>query len=401
MEHHAEILVTDAAALADCCAHLARCVQVGLDTEFVGEDSFHPKLCLIQLATPDTLYLIDPFAFTEEELRSVWDLLADPARTLVVHAGREEIRLCHRAVGRTPGNLYDLQIVAGMVGLVYPIGHGTLVGEALGQRLSKGETLTEWRTRPLTRSQIRYAFNDVRYLLPLWEKLHGQLEQLGRIDWAHEDCVRLCAASTPDEPGQPSASEKWRKLRGAGSLDRRRLAVLRELFRWRDEEAAHANRPARTVLRDDLLVEIARHTLKSEQDLHVVRGLARRYAAALWQAIERARALPAEQLPMPAEREQDPPQAGLVGNVVSAVLGDFCVRQRLAPNLVATNQDVKLLVRSRLQGDPLPAESLLTQGWRAQYVLPELLAVLDGRRRLRVADVRAEAPFEFDEMADI
>src|SRR5947208_3390366 len=109
MGHPAEIVVTDAAALENCCAQLTRCVQVGLDTEFVGEDTYHPKLCLIQLATPETLYLIDPFAFAEEELRRVWGLLAEPARTLVVHAGREEIRLCHRSVGRTPGNLFDLQ----------------------------------------------------------------------------------------------------------------------------------------------------------------------------------------------------------------------------------------------------------------------------------------------------
>lgn len=398
MEHPAELVITDAAGLASCCAHLARCVQVGLDTEFVGEDSYHPKLCLIQLATPETLYLIDPFAFADEELRAVWGLLAEPARTLVVHAGREEIRLCHRSVGRTPGNLFDLQIVAGMVGMIYPIGHGNLVSEVLGTRLSKGETLTEWRTRPLTAPQIRYAFNDVRYLLLLWEKLHAQLEALGRLEWAREDCARLCVAATPSEPGQASSTEKWRKLRGVGSLDRRRLAVLREAFQWREEEAARANRPARTVVRDDLLIEIARHTLKSEQDLHVVRGLAKRYASPLWAALERARALPLDQLPLPAERELDPPQAALVGSIVAAVLGDFCARQRLAPNLVATGQDVKLLVRSRFQGEPLPADSLLTQGWRAQHVLPELLAVLDGRRRVRIADVQADAPLAFDEI---
>jgi ribonuclease D len=399
MDHPAELVITDAGALAACCAHLARCVQVGLDTEFVGEDSYHPKLCLIQLATPETLYLIDPFAFADEELRPVWALLAEPARTLVVHAGREEIRLCHRSVGRTPANLFDLQIVAGMVGMVYPIGHGTLVSDLLGTRLSKGETLTEWRSRPLSPPQIRYAFNDVRYLLLLWEKLHGQLDALGRLDWAREDCARLCTAATPSEPGQASLAERWRKLRGAGSLDRRRLAVLREAFHWRDEEAARVNRPARTVVRDDLLIEIARHTLKNEQDLHMVRGLAKRYATPLWAALQRARALPLDELPLPAEREQDLPQAGLVGNIVAAVLGDVCARERLAPNLVATGQDVKLLVRSRLQGDPLPIESLLTQGWRAQHVLPALLAVLDGRRRVRVADVRAEAPLAYDDMA--
>src|SRR5205823_8461976 len=206
---------------------------------------YHPKICLIQLATAETLYLVDPFAFTDLELRPLWDLLIDAARLVVVHAGREEVRLCHRAIGRTPGNLFDLQIAAGLVGMVYPIGHGTLVGEVLHERLAKGETLTEWRTRPLTRAQIRYAFDDVRFLLPLWRKLNKRLVDLGRSDWASEDFARLRTQSTPEEPGQPSVSDKWRKLRGAGSLDRRRLAVLREMFLWREEEATRANRPPR------------------------------------------------------------------------------------------------------------------------------------------------------------
>ncbi len=395
MDHPAEHVITDAAGLAECCAQLARAVQIGLDTEFVGEDSYHPNLCLIQLATPESLYLVDPFAFGEAELRPLWELLVDPARLLVVHAGREEVRLCHRSIGRAPGNLFDLQIAAGLIGMVYPVGHGALVGEVLHQRLAKGETLTEWRTRPLTRAQLRYAFDDVRYLLPLWEKLQGRLEKLGRLDWAREDFTRLCTQATPEEPGQPSTADKWRRLRGAGSLDRRRLAMLREMFRWREEEAARANRPPRTVVRDDLLVEIVRHSLKSEQELHVVRGLARRYCAALWQAIERARALPADDLPLPAEREQDPVQVGLVANVLGAALVDFCNRLQLAPNLGASGQDVKLLVRARLLGLPAPAESVLSRGWRGAHLLPHLQAILDGRRSLTVADVGSETPFTY------
>ena len=400
MEQLAEFVVTDAAGLEACCAHLARVAQVGLDTEFVGEDSYHPKICLIQLATEETLYLVDPFAFTDDELRPLWDLLIDAARLVVVHAGREEVRLCHRAIGRTPGNLFDLQIAAGLVGMIYPIGHGTLVGEVLHQRLAKGETLTEWRTRPLTRAQIRYAFDDVRYLLPLWRNLSGRLEQLGRIEWAREDFARLCTQSTPEEPGQPSTADKWRRLRGAGSLDRRRLAVLREVYLWREDEAARANRPPRTVLRDDLLVEIARRHLKSEQEWHVVRGLARRYCAAIWQAIERARALPAEALPAAVEREQDPVQVGLVANVLGAALVDFCNRMHLAPGLVSSGADVKLLVRARLLGLPAadrPAESILSRGWRAAHVLPHLQALLDGRRTIAIADVRSESPFTYQD----
>jgi ribonuclease D len=397
MDHPAEVVVTDAAGLESCRAQLAGSPQVGLDTEFVGEDSYLPKLCLMQLATRETLYLIDPFAFAEEELRPIWELLADPARVVVLHAGREEVRLCHRSIGKTPGNLFDLQIAAGLVGMVYPVGYGNLVGEVLGQRLSKGETLTEWRTRPLTRSQTRYAFDDVRYLLPLWHKLNGRLQRLERTEWGREDFARLAAHSAPEEPGQPSTLDKWRKLRGGGSLDRRKLAMLREAYLWREEEAERVNRPPRTVVRDDLLVEIARRGPKVEQDLHVVRGLARRYCTPLFQALERARALPADELPLPVEREQDPVQVGLVANVLGAALVDFCTRLQVAPNLVASGQDIKLLVRARLLGLPAPAESVLSRGWRGAHVLPHLQAILEGRRSITVADVRSETPFRYGE----
>ena len=173
----AEVLVHSPEELGHACAHLTACGRFGLDTEFVGEDSYHPSLCLVQIATEDKLYLIDPFA--AGPLDSLWNIIVDPACEVIVHAGREEVRLCHLWSGRTPGNLFDLQIAAGLVGCNYPLGHGALVAQLLGKNLSKGETLTEWRTRPLTPSQIRYAFDDVRYLLPLWERLSGQLRHPG------------------------------------------------------------------------------------------------------------------------------------------------------------------------------------------------------------------------------
>jgi ribonuclease D len=386
-----EQILTRPQELAACCEYLAACRQFGLDTEFVGEDTYHPRLCLVQLATADRLILIDPL--TVGPLDAFWKLVVDPANQVIVHGGREEVRLCRLWGGQTPGDLFDLQIAAGLVGLAYPLGHAALVNQLLGVQMAKAETLTEWRDRPLTRQQIRYAFDDVRYLLPLWRKVASRLEDLGRAAWAREEFARLAVAATPDE----TTAEKWRKLRGLGSLDRRRLAVVRELYTWREATAARTNRPARTIVRDDLLVEIARRNPSRERDLQVIRGLPRRDLEAILQAVERARAIPLEQCPPVAEREMDPPQVGLVSNVLNAVLGDLCARRQLAANLVASNQDIKLLVRARLQGGPLPPESLLTRGWRAEYVLPELLAVLEGRRQLRVADLMAEAPFAFED----
>jgi ribonuclease D len=395
----AEMVIASPDELTECCAHLARCPHIGLDTEFVGEESYLPSLCLIQVAAPEALYLIDPFS--AGPLDAFWQLLLEPSRVVVVHAGREEVRLSHRHTGRTPPGLFDLQLAAGLVGHGYPLGYGPLVNQVLGKQMAKGETLTEWRSRPLTSAQVSYAFDDVRYLLPMWEKLNDGLTRLGRTAWASEEFARLAEQVTPAEEGQLVHADKWRKLRGLGSLDRRRLAIARELFHWREEQAAHSNRPPRTVVRDDLLVEIARRNPKAQHDVQVVRGLARRFVPAIWQAIEKARNLPAEEHPELAEREQDPPQMNLLVNVLNAALADHCARQQLAPNQVATNQDLRLLVRARLQDDPaLTVESLLAAGWRAQHVLPQLQAILEGRRAFRVADVRSETPFAYIDLQE-
>jgi ribonuclease D len=393
LEHLPEILVTQSAELATCVEQLSPCRRLGLDTEFIGENTYHPQLCLIQVATSEALYLIDPL--TAGPLDAFWNMLVEPGREVLVHAGREEIRICYLASGKTPAQLIDLQIAAGLAGLAYPLSHGALVREVLGIALPKGETLTEWGKRPLTPSQIRYAFDDVRFLLAAWEKLSETLAGLGRLDWVREDCDRLIAAAIPTAPADLGASEKFRKLKGIGTLDRRRLAMVRELFNWREEAAARLNRPPRTLVRDDLVVEIARRAPTRERDLHVIRGLPKRDLEAIVQAVQRGRNLPIEQCPAVAERDQDPPQVGIVVSILMAVLADLCTRRQLAPNLVAATQDVRLLARSRFQGTDLPAESLLTRGWRQKHLLPDLLAILGGWRSLRIANPRADAPLEY------
>jgi ribonuclease D len=389
-----ERLVAQPSELAACVEQLTRCRRFGVDTEFVGEKSYHPHLCLVQVATEDALYLIDPL--TAGPLDAFWQAVVDPHHEVIVHAGREEVRMCYLACGKMPANVIDLQLAAGLAGLNYPLGHGPLVKEVLGIALSKGETLTEWGRRPLTPSQVRYAFDDVRYLLPIWRKLSARLDKFGRHEWVKEECTRLIAGAKPHAPDDAEAPEKWRKLRGAGGLDRRRLAIVRELFAWREATAARSNRPPRSILRDDLLLEIARRGPTKERDLHVVRGLPRRDLEAVVQAVQRGRDVPLEDCPPVAERDQDPPQVAMVTSILLAVLGDVCAKEQLASNLVAATLDVKLLVRARWQGAELPEDSLLTHGWRRHHILPDLLAVLEGRRGLRVADVKAEGPLAYD-----
>jgi ribonuclease D len=386
-----EVMITQPQELAACCAYLASCPQLGFDTEFIGEQTYHPRLCLVQVATTEKLFLIDPM--TAGPLDAFWDIVVDPAHTVIVHAGREEARLCHLWTGRAPGNLFDVQIAAGLVGLVYPLSHANLASQLLGVQMSKGETLTEWGNRPLTPRQIRYAFDDVRYLLPLWQRLATQLQELERVEWAREEFARLATQAAPEEP----STEKWRKLRGLGTLDRRGLAVLRELYHWRNETAARTNRPARAIVRDDLLIEIARRLPERPRDLQIIRGLPRRDLDAIMEIVNRARTIAWEECPRVAGREQDPPQLALITHVLTAVLGDLCAKSRLAAPLIASSHDIRLLVRSRLQAASLPSSSILVHGWRSRFILPELLAVLDGRRSLRIADLNAEAPFGIED----
>lgn len=382
-----EELVETPSALAACCAHLTAHPVFGLDTEFIGENTFHPKLCLIQVATPERLYLIDPF--TCGPLDAFWSLVADPSRTVIVHAGREEIRIVRHACGQPPGGPFDVQIAAGLVGFGYPMGHAALVQQLLGVTLQKGETLTDWSRRPLTAHQVRYAFDDVRFLLRLHAKLAGRLARLGRTDWAVEEFAALTRRALCNDP----EIERWRKLRGLGSLDRRKLAIVRELHAWRESVAERQNRPSRTVLRDDLIVEVAKRNPRSERDLSVLRGLPSREHSAIMEAVQRGRETLIEDLPAATERDNDPPQVTMVTSFLLALLGDLCTRWKITPGLVATNFDVKTLVRAHFQGSELAEESALVHGWRGRHVLPTIRAVLEGRRSVSVGNLRSAAPF--------
>src|SRR5438105_4035945 len=174
-----EHAVTQPAQLVACLDHLAQAPAIAFDTEFVGEDAYRPELCLVQVATAEKLFIIDPFSCGP--LDRFWEILTDPAKTVVVHAGREDLRICHFAVGKPPANVFDIQLAAGLVGFSYPMGYAGLVQDLLGFRMTKGETLTDWRRRPLLAAQVRYAFDDVRYLLPAWKKLTDRLRRNDRL----------------------------------------------------------------------------------------------------------------------------------------------------------------------------------------------------------------------------
>jgi ribonuclease D len=385
-----ELIVSRPGELSECLEHLANAPEIGFDTEFVGEDRYRPDLCLIQLSTRERLYLVDPLSVGP--LDAFWKELLDPRHTVIVHAGREEMRLCSFHGQATPRRFFDLQIVAALVGLSYPIGYGTLLHQVLNVRLPKGETLTDWRRRPLNPEQIHYAYDDVRYLLPSWDLLKTSVEQLGRTEWATEECelfvVKALMESIP--------AERWRKLPGIIHLDRKKLAIAREVYRWREERATVLNRPARFILRDDLIVEIAKRCPSREKEFSTLRGLGKADLAGILDAVERARSLPPAQWPEPTERDNDPPQVQTIATLLGAILSDWCSQQNLSASFTATMSDLRLLVRSHYFREPLPIESPLNRGWRRESVLPELQAFLLGKKSIRIGDLQSPTPFLFE-----
>ncbi|MCY2949075.1 MAG: HRDC domain-containing protein [Planctomycetota bacterium] len=376
----AERMIVDKSDFLALVSDLGQCREFAFDTEFVGEDTYIPVLCLIQVATRDALYLVDPIAI--QDVTPFWKLVADPANTVIVHGGREEVRLCRQWSGNPPGNLIDLQITAGMLGMGFPTGMASLVQTVLGHRLSKSETLTEWRARPLTLAQRNYAYDDVRYLLEINDRLNARLAELDRLEWAREEHARFVELTDPEIIA--GREERWRKVKGSSQLDRRQLCLLRALHAWRETRAHEANRPVRTVMRDDLLVEISRRHPGRPGDLQMVRGLSKKDIDGILATVEAADAIPEDQWPEVLERDSEATHVQALSGLLQTVFMAMCAEMKLAPGLTCTMGEIRDLLRCRLTGPAEPTEGLLITGWRRKHVLPRLLAVLDGRVAFRL-----------------
>ena len=388
-----EPLITTTAGLADLVDHLRAAGRFAFDTEFVSEETFEPVLCLVQVATADRLAAFDPLAV--RDLGPFWDAVNDPAITVVMHAAGEDLRIARFQTGTVPARVFDVQIAAGLVGFGYPLSLGNLVHQALGVSVSGGETRTDWRRRPLSPAQLRYALDDVRYLLELADALSARLESLGRTAWAEAELAAFLAAIR-----DRSEEDRWRRLPGLHHLNRRGLEVARRLSEWRAEDARRANRPLRQVMRDDLLVAIAKRQPTTRRDLEALRDFNRPNLLGrsneIVALIVEAQAVPPEDLPRPAERHEEGPGQAMVVSLLAATLSHCCAALRIAPGLVGTATDLKDLIRWHADGMPESRRPALVQGWRDEVCGRTLLDVLSGRRALRVVDPMAEVPVALD-----
>ncbi len=371
--------------LAAAVAAIGQAPVVGFDTEFVGESTYEPQLCLLQVSTSDGIWVIDPLSGID--LRGFWAVLTEPGREVVALAARQELLFCLHYAGRTPSAVFDPQLAAGLVGYGYPLSHTNLVLRVLDVRVPSGETFTDWRKRPLTPSQLEYAAADVQYLLTIRERLLALAQSMARSDWMTDENARLV-----EKVVQSEQEERWWRVSGAMSLNRRGLAVLRELWRWREQAARTADVPVRRILGDDIMVEIAKRSPKTVPDLFALRGLDRMRKAGpeLVAAVQTGLRVPDQDLPQ-LKRRDDPPQVAVLGHLVSVVAGGLAAQHQVDPALLATTADLQDLVRWRLGlgGEERPA---ILDGWRGDILGQPLLDLLAGKSALWVADAQAANP---------
>ncbi|MFM9195840.1 MAG: ribonuclease D, partial [Planctomycetia bacterium] len=376
-------LVTTESQLGILVERLAGHAHVAFDTEFVSEHTYRSQLCLIQVAAPGVLAVIDTLKV--RELEPFWRLLAAPGRTTVVHAGREEMGFILHAIKARPSALFDVQVASGLVDHDYPAGYASIVRRFLNLPTNKGETRTDWRQRPLTPAQLEYALDDVRHLEKLWRKLEGKLATAGRTAWMEDEMQ-----SWQNDVEESFIRKRWRRVSGLSGLSRRELAIARELWHWRDGVAESRDMPPKRVLRDDLLVELCKRKSADERQISAIRGMQRsdlrHILRGLSQAIERGLALPDDEGRGGEKHRAPPPQLAVHGQFLPPAVAGVCRQMHLAPALVGTSSDMRDLLAWKLgywdgEEERVP---LLASGWRAEVVGSLVDDLLSGKASLRI-----------------
>lgn len=352
---HRVVTIDDDAALAGFVAGLAACDWIAIDTEFLRERTYHPQLCLVQIADTEHVGLIDVLAIADRAPLAA--LLVDPGVYKVFHSAEQDLEvLCH-TFGEMPAPIFDTQVAAPLLGLDDQMGYARLVDALLDKKLSKGHTRTDWSHRPLPTGALDYAADDVRYLAVAYQVLRRALAAADRLDWLDDDFARMV------EPDRFNVEPRmaWRRIKAWNRLAPAAQQVLAELAEWREREALAVDRPRRWILADAPLIAIAEARPRTDIELAdtpelPARTLAR-HGAELLACVERGLARPAEVL----DPDAGPPDEATRRRIKTGMraLSRAAEAAGIPPAAVGNRADVAAIVAGRRDGR-------LLHGWRAE-----------------------------------
>jgi ribonuclease D len=376
-------LISTTADLEAFCERLKAAEYITVDTEFMREKTFWPKLCLVQIAGPDEAAAVDPLA-DGIDLAPLFRLMVAPEVLKVFHAARQDVEIFYNLTGEIPKPLFDTQVAAMVCGFGDSVGYETLISRLAGARVDKSSRFTDWSARPLTERQLVYALSDVTHLRPAYEKLKRRLARTGREHWLEEEVAVLTDPATY----RVEPEEAWKRLKVRTDKPRF-LAILKEVAAWREREAQRKDLPRSRILRDEALLEIASHSPTSVDDLARTRGLGRSVAEGRWgtemlAAVERGIATPAEDCPTGEPRIELPPGLTPIVELLRVLLKMKCEDEQVASKLVANSGDLEAIAAD--DNAAVPA----LKGWRRELFGEAALALKHGRLALAIQDKRVK-----------
>ncbi len=370
-------LITKTDELAAFCKPLADAEFVTVDTEFMRERTYWPKLCLAQVAGPDDAAAIDALA-DGIDLAPLDELMANPKVLKVFHAARQDLEIFYLRMNKVPTPLFDTQVAAMVCGHGEAASYESLATKLAKAKIDKSSRFTDWSRRPLSERQITYALSDVTHLRMVYEKLRKQLEKTGRLPWIAEEMAVL------NDPGTYRADpeQSWRRLKPRGASPRL-LAILKEVAAWRERTAQRIDIPRQRLLRDEQLLEIASHAPKTIEDLAATRGLGRGFAEGwqgreLMEAIERGRTIPESELPTRDKAPEQLRAPGAVVDLLRTLLRLKAEQAGVAARLVANADEL-----DRLAAGKRDVHSL--SGWRREIFGEDAVALIEGRLALALS----------------
>lgn len=372
--------ICEAGDLAAFCQRARAHRVIAVDTEFMRERTYHPKLCLIQVATADEAAAIDPLLI--EDLSLLAKLFEDETITKVFHACDQDLEVLYDGMGCTPRPIFDTQLAAAFLGHRMQMGLGALVQAYEGVHLDKADSLTDWSRRPLDEGQLRYAEDDVRYLPSIYQTMMDDLLARNRLPWLEPELLAVC------DPKRfiRDPHEAYVHLKRASSLTRRQLAIAREVCAWRERCAEKRDIPRKWVLSDEVVVEICRRAPRTRDRLLRIRGmdhLSAHDADQVIRAVSRGIACDPQKYPKVRHRARPSAELDSVIDLMYAMLRLSSDQCEVALPLIATREDLHVLATG---GENSP----LREGWRWEVAGERLEALLMGEMGLTVKDGHVE-----------
>ena len=364
-------------ALARYCAALGEASYCAIDTEFIRESTYYAELALIQIGSGDQFACIDPLAIND--FKPFAELLVRPDLVKVFHSSSQDLEILYQKFAAVPAPVFDTQLAAAVLGYNHQISYADLVQQLCGVTLEKKHTRANWKRRPLSEDELDYAMDDVRYLLSIYEQLHEQLQTSRRAGWLERDLRDI----TDPEKYQVDMEQLWKRLKGVQKLKGEKLQIASDLCRWREQQAQRRNRPRRWILKDDTIIEIARHQPDSIESLSRIRELGdktiQRNGDQLLRIVAQAQSVDAEHWPRPDRVESLSKHQLALGDCLMALCRVIAEQNQIALATLVTRKDIDSLILN-------PKSSRLTQGWRFTMAGEKLLEFIHGQSTISAED---------------